>query len=687
MLKNKSRFGILECISIIVGMIIALSVYFILPKAIDQLSFFWQETECNSEVDNEIVISEGSSVCVQQFTPLFSNTKQLKIKIKTNGQYKSGSLLFVLSDAEDGKEIASVKRDTLYIDNDEEFILSVPKGEKLIQNHIYEIAITCNLAEEGCIVSVPISSNINMGNASIDGQQLEGALSFVQVGYNQGAQNKIPFFVMLVIISVMIILMLGRIYKEPNFTEIDKIDYLYLAVAMLSCCLVFYQGWDMDLTIEHAKDLMRVIRHGNIFHYYDTVILRSRIGQYSLISSSFATGMPSNMCNAAYNIWMYILLAIIILPYIIVTRLFHISYVCSDIAIYTSLILSCVVLFSAYLMYKIALLMNMEKKYAKMVAYIYASSSIILFGTIGFLQLDIIYVCVMQLAYMAYLKKKYTLFSAIMSFAIMLKVLPIMVFIPLILLAEKRIPYILKYGVIGILLTACDSLIFKNDFGRIYTMQIRDAVLPFKDRLFASGINSGVAFVAFFVVAYAIICLWCFDHDLKEDEYWKSIVVVPLLVYTAFVLFIAWHPQWFILIAPSIALVVGMRLKKRSILYCELGIGVLYCIQSAVSFPGSVDNYMVNNGLFKLITGHTYTGIQLVQALNNLTDDKAGVIVYSLLFALIVYFCIVGIKEVMKKKTVNELGQSEISRGLVYSRLIWMYLFCLLYAMMYFYLG
>ena len=225
--------------------------------------------------------------------------------------------------------------------------------------------------------------------------------------------------------------------------------------------------------------------------------------------------MVPNMCVAAYNIWMYIILAVLIIPFVVVTRLFHISYVCTDIAIYVSIILSGVVLFSAYLMYKIAIMMNMEKTRAKLMAYIYASSSIILFGTIGFLQLDIIYVCIMQVAYIAYLKKRYIPFSIIMSFAIMLKVLTIMVFITLILLVEKRIPHIIKHGVIGMFLTVLDSMIFKNSFGYMYISSIKSSLLNFKDRIFATGMNSGVSFVAFFIVAYVIICLWCFDRDLK----------------------------------------------------------------------------------------------------------------------------------------------------------------------------
>lgn len=687
MSKSKIHFGMSECISIIIGIVIALGVYFMLPKVVDRLSFFWQEADCNAEADNEVVVSEGSSVFTQQFTPLFSNTKQIKIKIKTNGKYTSGSFSVLLLDAENGMEIASAEKDTLYIENDEEFILSVPTTKALVRDHSYELRIICVLLENEMVVSVPTSSSINMGNAALNGQVLTEALSFAQIGYNQGSQNKIPFLVTLIILSVTIMSMIVVAYNKPDFADTNKIDWIYLAIAMLSCCLIFYQGWDMDITVEHAMDLMRVVKNDNIFHYYDTVILKSHTGQYNQISSGFAPGMAANMCIAAYNIWMYILLAILIIPYVAVTKLFHISYVCTDIAIYVSLILSCVVLLSAYLMYKIALLMNMEKKQAKTVAYIFASSSIILFGTIGFLQLDIIYVCIMQLAYIAYLKKKYTLFSFIMSFAIMLKVLPIMVFIPLILLAEKRIPHILKYGVIGVLFTMCDSLVFKNNFGYMYISSIKSSLLNFKDRIFATGMNSGVSFVAFFIVAYVIICLWCFDRDLKDEEQWKSIVVIPLLVYTAFALLIAWHPQWFILLAPSIVMVVCMNLGKRSLFYCELGIGVLYCIQSAVSFPGSVDNYMVNNGIFKLITDHTYTGIQLIQVLNNLTDGKATIIVYSLLFSLIIYFCFVGTREVMKRKTISNGENKNLSRGLVYSRIIWMYLFCTLYAMMYFYLG
>lgn len=687
MLKKNLKINIHGCLCIIIGIVVALGAFAIMPKVFDQLPFFWQEAECNANVDDKTELTGGSNVFVQQFSPSFSNTKQIKILVETNGKYKSGALDIRLIDTENGKEIDSIERDTLYVENEEEFTLVVPSGELLEKEHVYEIEITCHSTGEENKLYVQTSSATDMGSATLNGIELDAGLHFVQVGYNRQVLNTTPLLALLIFISIAIVCMIVLAYKNPGLESINKIDWVFLAIAMLSCSLIFYQGWDMDITVEHAMDLMRVIKNDNIFHYYDTVILKSHTGQYNLLSSGFAPGMVPNMCVAAYNIWMYIILAVLIIPFVVVTRLFHISYVCTDIAIYVSIILSGVVLFSAYLMYKIAIMMNMEKTRAKLMAYIYASSSIILFGTIGFLQLDIIYICIMQVAYIAYLKKRYIPFSIIMSFAIMLKVLPIMVFIPLILLVEKRIPHIIKHGVIGMFLTVLDSMIFKNSFGYMYISSIKSSLLNFKDRIFATGMNSGVSFVAFFIVAYVIICLWCFDRDLKDEEQWKSIVVIPLLVYTAFALLIAWHPQWFILLAPSIVMVVCMNLGKRSLFYCELGIGVLYCIQSAVSFPGSVDNYMVNNGIYKLITDHTYTGIQLIQVLNNLTDGKAIIIVYSLLFSLIIYFCIVGTREVMKRKTISNGENKNLSRGLVYSRIIWMYLFCTLYAMMYFYLG
>ena len=67
--------------------------------------------------------------------------------------------------------------------------------------------------------------------------------------------------------------------------------------------------------------------------------------------------------------------------------------------------------------------------------------------------------------------------------------------------------------------------------------------------------------------------------------------------------------EWLAIFAPFLALAVGVNEKRRSLLYCEWGIGLTYCALSNVIYAKNVDNYMVNYGILPMLTGHTYAGI------------------------------------------------------------------------------
>ena len=86
---------------------------------------------------------------------------------------------------------------------------------------------------------------------------------------------------------------------------------------------------------------------------------------------------------------------------------------------------------------------------------------------------------------------------------------------------------------------------------------------------------------------------------------------VPLLIYGAFAIFVSWHPQWLAIFAPFLALAVGVNEKRRSLLYCEWGIGLTYCALSNVIYAKNVDNYMVNYGILPMLTGHTLSLIHI----------------------------------------------------------------------------
>ena len=94
-----------------------------------------------------------------------------------------------------------------------------------------------------------------------------------------------------------------------------------------------------------------------------------------------------------------------------------------------------------------------------------------------------------------------------------------------------------------------------------------------------SGLDVGLGRMAFFLLIVAVICVWCFEKNVDKEDIWKYVITVPLLIYGAFAIFVSWHPQWLAIFAPFLALAVGVNEKRRSLLYCEWGIGLnLLCV-------------------------------------------------------------------------------------------------------------
>jgi hypothetical protein len=474
--------------------------------------------------------------------------------------------------------------------------------------------------------------------------------------------------------------MLYESLHSENFDKITKCDIAFVVVAILSCCLIFNQGWDMDITIKHAEDFLRCVKNLDFKGFYDVALEKAVTGQYSSPSITYA---------ANYNIFMYMILAIIIVPVVLLKKCVGIEYSEIDILTYYNLFLALVMVISVYLLYKLIIDMQWEtesRDVAKRVCFLYVSSIVLLFSTVGFAQLDMFYIIIMLIALRRYVKQQYIQFALWMSVSIMLKSFPILIFIPLILLVEKKLVRIFMYLILGLSSSILYKMLFGTNLGYTYTKAQLEQLYGFTNRLTQNGMNVGMGFCAFFVLAFVVMCIWCFDRDIDESKAWKYVILIPLIVYSCLMIFVLWHPQWLAIIAPFIAMAVGVDTKRRSNIYCEWGIGVMYCLTSLVYYQTNVDNYMVNNGLLSELVDHQYSGITFAACIGGVSSILPSVII-SVMVALILYFCYCSVVDIGKMRMIDECSGVYFNRGTVLVRCATIYALCVLFLFMFFYVG
>lgn len=226
--------------------------------------------------------------------------------------------------------------------------------------------------------------------------------------------------------------------------------------------------------------------------------------------------------------------------------------------------------------------------------YVFATAPIAIFAVFIFGGYDIFAVFFMLLGIHAYFAKDFKYFVLWFSVAISFKYFAALIYLPLVLLIEKRLIYLVIYGLLGIAITALQfALYWHSDIflGEIFGLVGAKA--------------TGHAISMRFVLAnmaYAAMCLYLYFSklDIKRDPqaWYRRAIFSCILSYALLFSWVLWHPQWIILITPFIALSYLWIRNQKTMLCVEilgyLGFAV-YCMNNWV---GNVDNTMIYGGVF-----------------------------------------------------------------------------------------
>lgn len=651
-----------------------------IPIIISGCSWFSREYASNTGEDVVMYsLADGAEIS-QTFVAPCSNLKGIQLTFAIDTNAGNEELQVSLVDVDTGDVVGTWQRNTALVANNTPEKFYLDRAYYTAEKHVFEVnvkIVNVGVEDSSAILGVEKNS-YELGQFSVNGELQEGGMTFSVYGYNGNQKSMWLFygmtFVLLGLIAAMIYL---RMSGKANMMleEVNRKDWFFAFVAILMGCFVFNQAGDMSLTIHHAEDLISAIRHGKFFDFYTVVMEKALNGEYY--------GQQTILFGANYNILLYLILAICIFPLVLFRKITGIEYSETFALTYFNIFLAIAVIISAYLLFRLMKEMGQEKRNAKITTYLYLSSMLLVFSTVGFSQLDIFYILFILWALIFYVQQKYLKFSLVMSIAIMLKMFPVLIFVPLILLVEKRVLHIIKYMAAGLSSTIIFKLIFGLDAGYSVTQEKMGEYYGFMGRMFENGVSVAWGSCAFFVMIVIVLCIYAYDKKCAKEEVWKYVINIPLIVFGAFILLVKWHPQWLAFFPPFVAMAISVNRKRRSLIYIDWGMSILICLISGLCFPKSVDNYMINNGVLNSIVKSSYNGVTIADIMKNV--DYVDTLLLTALVAMVVYFIFVSVKDIYRKSEINENNENNVFRWTVWARTASVYVYCLGLICLYFF--
>jgi hypothetical protein len=246
--------------------------------------------------------------------------------------------------------------------------------------------------------------------------------------------------------------------------------------------------------------------------------------------------------------------------------------------------------------YEIGQVFSGNDRDATLVAVTFGTAPIAIFAVFILGQYDIIGLYFALTGYLYYIKRNALRFVLFFSVAICFKYFALVIFVPLLLISEKRWSLLALNLAAAIFPTILQvALYWSND-------AFRDSFLALPLRTLRGGggeIGFAFLFKVLLLAVYALLCIWAYRKHIGSPR--EMHVVSLSVVLTAYLMMfysVHWHPQWLIILFPFSALAIYfVRWKGLFLLGETIGMA-LFCLVVVGRWPANVDSSMLLNGLF-----------------------------------------------------------------------------------------
>ncbi|MBR6147722.1 MAG: hypothetical protein IKQ44_05090 [Lachnospiraceae bacterium] len=351
-------------------------------------------------------------------------------------------------------------------------------------------------------------------------------------------------------------------------------------------------------------------------------------------------------------------------PVNLIHLIFDFDVACVPAVIWYKLSMSFIMTCCMKEMLKLADILEIDKERRKWMLILLCSSILVALPVFHIAQTDILYAYFSLVGMRYYFKEDTKRFILFFALAISCKVIALIVFIPLILLREKRILYIFRDSILGVAILFIERiwyrLIDKIDMlitGRAASITLQKTEIAddvaittektlnqvntdfayhfFNKMLFFEfpAIRKGyVASVMVFV--FALLCIWCYVQKKDDIKIFRHNSIYAMAVaWMIFFINASPSPYWIVAMFPSWFLLIFMNhecIKTNLLLHnvFTLSMFLVYLINTYWVYGGTTNlDYLLLKGLIKV--EHTSEdGPYVARYLNNLgLDSRMNIIV------------------------------------------------------------
>lgn len=447
-----------------------------------------------------------------------------------------------------------------------------------------------------------------------------------------------------------------------------KAEYVMGFVLLVSAAFLFCFTKDFKLTVTQSLDFNDCLFRGKVFRFYSEINKLALSGHYS-------NAWPQSLlAGANYSIINYMTVGIFCLPVYAFDRLFHLSV---PFLVYEAVVKAMFVVMMVYMtkiIFDICRLLKPEECDAKWASFCFLTSPVFLFASIIISHLDIFSILFLLLGIKYMVREKHWLELLFFMLAATYKPFILLGIIPILLLREKRILYLIRdflAVLFGILL---QNIVYRFDPGYGETQKFMSETYDFLGRFFGVGFayerNCYHGTVSYFVVSFVLICVAA--YMIKKVK-WEYVFALPFMVMGAFVLFVQWHPNWMVLVVPFLTMMLIYTHNLRIACILECLFSALVIILTALGWLHNYDVRMLNGGVVsKLLHLEINKNLMIHKVLMKKFPDLPIDIYASLLSAVVLGMMFVFILDCVKawKGVEGAAGAGRWERCAVWCRVL-----------------
>ena len=446
-----------------------------------------------------------------------------------------------------------------------------------------------------------------------------------------------------------------------------RYEYIIAFAILLIASFLFCFTKDFDLTMQHSLLFDTCLVNGKLHRFYSIVNSNAIAGAFG---SAWKAGL---VAGANYSIINYASYGLVCLPLYIIDKGLKLGLSLVWYQAIIKVLYIFIVMYMCKIMKDICNTLDFSEKKSKWTVLCFLTSPILLYSSIMITHLDIFSVLFVLLGIRALLQKKLKWELIFFMIAVAYKPFALLGILPIVLLTEKRVLYLLRNGIVILAGMFLQSAVYSFDPGFVRIQNYMSKHYNFIERFFASGYdatrNVYIINSSYFVIGFALLCMLAYYTKNVKQSY---LFAFPLVGWCIFSLFVQWHPNWLVLMVPFLVLTIATSYRKKLFFILEIVMFTSFLLVIAYGWLMNYDNHMLAGGIIPQILNISIPeGKSLVNFLNAHMGNIPNAIYASVFSASLVCIIIVTALDSLKARAGIALNKKEEywERGMFWCRL------------------